>query len=588
MREKKKLKKKINKQQALQERIKEQEKNLADVKSKIEVEEKKHQSLLNEQALQERIKEQEKNLTDVKSKIEVEVKKHQSLLNENGALKNEVQANQQVLDGLKREEEALMKKMDRFNDFLKDKADSLLSLDFINEDQYKEIFGESAMETNDDSLYVDFKKDLKSDFVKAVQHIQSYLVNKDIMYPQYVLADFFSLIQTNDLIILAGDSGSGKTNLVKSFADAVGGESKIIPVKPSWTSAEDLLGYYNPLQKKYLSTAFLDTIIEAQRSPEVPFFICLDEMNLARVEYYFSDFISKLEERDSPPEIELYSDNESEHVLSELSTVISAIESLRDKNSSGKLNSFYDLLKDKEVNAELRRVLGIGDKVSLVNYHSTLRRLLGGVLDIRPKIIIPENVRIIGAINIDETTHYLSPKVLDRAHVIKFDNPLLSDWNSIYEEVAESGIEKKDHKIRFSIDDFGKRTPYPKFDKDNEFCEKIIDITREYLNPLDVEIGLRTIRQGLNYQDTFAAFKYGESVTMNNFFLHKVFPKFTFDGNTKVNGKLKSNILVKFKEKISTLMPEEIRPIDGRSAITELQVMIDKSKSNDGIVNFWS
>ena len=75
--------------------------------------------------MQERIKEEEKNLTDVQSEIEVEEKTHQSILNKNGALKNEVQTNQQVLDGLKREEEALMKKMDRFNDFLKDKATEL-------------------------------------------------------------------------------------------------------------------------------------------------------------------------------------------------------------------------------------------------------------------------------------------------------------------------------------------------------------------------------------------------------------------------------------------------------------------------------
>ena len=414
------------------------------------------------------------------------------------------------------------------------------------------------------------------------------LVDRDIMYPQYVLSDFFSLIQTNDLIVLAGDSGSGKTNLVKSFADAVGGVAKIIPVKPSWTSAEDLLGYYNPLQKKYLRTPFLDAIIEASRNSEVPYFICLDEMNLARVEYYFSDFLSLLEERDRIPKIPLYPDDESEHVLSELRTVISTIESLRDKNSPEKLNSFYDILKDEEVNIELKRVFGIGDKISLVSYHSTLRRLLGGVLEIPSAILFPSNVRIIGAINIDETTHYLSPKVLDRAHVIKFDNPLLSDWDSIHKEVTESGIEKKDHKIQFSIEDFLERTPYPKFDKDNEFCQKIIDITKEYLNPLDVEIGLRTIRQGLNYHDTSAVFECGEYLTMNNFLLHKVFPKFTFDGNAKVNGELKLDILVRFKEKISTLIPEDISPIVGRSAITELQAMIEKSESNDGIVNYWS
>src|SRR5690606_26805898 len=136
-------------------------------------------------------------------------------------------------------------------------------------------------------------------------------------------------VQTNDLIILTGESGAGKTNLVKSFADAVGGVSKIIPVKPNWTSSEDLLGYYNPLEKKYLSTPFLDTLIEASRNPDVPYFICLDEMNLARVEYYFADFLSLLEERGSLPVIELYSDDESSHVLSEFRNVLELIKNTK-------------------------------------------------------------------------------------------------------------------------------------------------------------------------------------------------------------------------------------------------------------------
>ena len=80
--------------------------------------------------------------------------------------------------------------------------------------------------------------------------------------------------------------------LVKSFADAIGGKAFIIPVKPNWTSAEDLLGYYNPLEKKYLATPFLEALLEAQNNPTIPYFICLDEMNLARIEYYFADFLS--------------------------------------------------------------------------------------------------------------------------------------------------------------------------------------------------------------------------------------------------------------------------------------------------------
>ena len=109
-----------------------------------------------------------------------------------------------------------------------------------------------------------------------------------------------------------------QNKLVQSFAKAIGGVSKIIPVKPNWTSSEDLLGYYNPLEKKYLATPFLEALIEAKQNPDIPYFICLDEMNLARVEYYFADFLSKLEERNEQPTIQLYSDDEAAHVLAEL------------------------------------------------------------------------------------------------------------------------------------------------------------------------------------------------------------------------------------------------------------------------------
>ena len=223
------------------------------------------------------------------------------------------------------------------------------------------------------------------------------------------------------------------------------------------------LGYYNPLQKTYLSTPFLEALIEASQNPEVPYFICLDEMNLARVEYYFADFLSVLEERDTDPEIFLYSDEESNHVLSEFNNVIQAIEGLKEKYNKNDITSFYDILKDSQINTELKEILGLSDKVSLISYHSTLRRMLGGILNIPSSIVFPRNVRIIGAINIDETTHYLSPKVLDRAHVIKFDNPLLSDWSAIENEVASSNIENPNYKIKFSIEQFGERKPYPKF-----------------------------------------------------------------------------------------------------------------------------
>lgn len=103
-------------------------------------------------------------------------------------------------------------------------------MEFIDEEQYNEILEIPSDNNEKTENFIDFESDLKADFFKAIAHIQAYLFKKGIIYPKYLLEDYFSLIQTNDLIILAGDSGSGKTKLVKSFADAVGGKSIIIPV----------------------------------------------------------------------------------------------------------------------------------------------------------------------------------------------------------------------------------------------------------------------------------------------------------------------------------------------------------------------
>ncbi len=149
-------------------------------------------------------------------------------------------------EAIKNDEENQMKKLERFKSFVKSKADTLLKLEFIDQNEYDELLLTQKTKANQHNS-VNFHQELEGDFSSAAAHIQAFLFNKDILYPRYIIEDFFALIQTNDLIILAGESGSGKTNLVKSFASAVGGVSKIIPVKPNWTSSEDLLGYYNPL-----------------------------------------------------------------------------------------------------------------------------------------------------------------------------------------------------------------------------------------------------------------------------------------------------------------------------------------------------
>lgn len=66
---------------------------------------------------------------------------------------------------------------------------------------------------------------------------------------------------------MSGLSGSGKTQIVKAFAEALGGVAKIIPVKPNWTSSDDFIGYYNPIKMSFLPTPFTEAIVEAINNP---------------------------------------------------------------------------------------------------------------------------------------------------------------------------------------------------------------------------------------------------------------------------------------------------------------------------------
>ncbi|RIW30698.1 hypothetical protein D3H55_16325 [Bacillus salacetis] len=177
-------------------------------------------------------------------------------------------------------------------------------------------------------------------------------------------------------VVLSGISGTGKTQLCRLYANAVYGleyESdnpyfSIIPVRPDWTDASSMFGYYSSFEKRYVKTEFLKVIMNALKEREKPHFILLDEMNLARVEYYLSDYLSAVESR---KEIPLH---QEEHVT-----------------------------------------------------------------DVPQKLIIPPNVYVLGTINVDETTHSISDKVLDRAFVMTLsDVDFTSFWERFDQDMKDS------------------------------------------------------------------------------------------------------------------------------------------------------
>ncbi len=338
-------------------------KDLQVVKNKTEREIKEIQQ--SKQNLEEYVKVIQENIKDLETKetqgknqcqnIENDIKKYQTLLiNKKDAYKVFLKE--------------LEQNMAHLNEVLQAKIDILKRLDLIEEKDLQKLH--VNFDNQDTREGHDFLEVFNADYSQAISYIQSYMWQQNIIYKRSVLEDFFAMIMTNDLIILAGDSGSGKTNLVKSFAKAIGGKSFIVPVKPNWTSAEDLLGYYNPLENKYLSTKFLDALLEAEQNPHIPYFICLDEMNLARVEYYFADFLSLLEEREKQPEIQLFSSTEGDVLASELKIFISLINEVSEKVDKGDFQAFSDIMKDESFNAKLHEMCGFKEGDSLLKYHS--------------------------------------------------------------------------------------------------------------------------------------------------------------------------------------------------------------------------
>ena len=207
-----------------------------------------------------------------------------------------------------------------------------------------------------------------------VKYIKRYIESLGFNYPDGLIENFYLSLKTKPFVLLAGISGTGKTKLVKLFAKALGcttdnGRFKLIPVKPDWSDGSDLLGY-NDLKSKFQPGPMIDIIKKASENKENPYFICLDEMNLARVEYYFSDFLSIMESR----------------------------EKRGDLIKTDKLLEKTDFSKDvdKEKYAGLR---------------------------------IPDNLYIVGTVNMDETTHPFSKKVLDRANTIEFSEVSLTEFH---------------------------------------------------------------------------------------------------------------------------------------------------------------
>ena len=105
---------------------------------------------------------------------------------------------------------------------------------------------------------------------------------------------FIGGLSVTKLIVLQGMSGTGKTSLAYAFGEYLSNKTVVVPIQPMWKERTDLVGYYNEFTKKFNETTLLYKMYEANYNDEI-YITVLDEMNIARIEYYFAEFLSLLE-----------------------------------------------------------------------------------------------------------------------------------------------------------------------------------------------------------------------------------------------------------------------------------------------------
>ncbi|WP_413375697.1 McrB family protein [Alkalihalobacillus sp. 1P02AB] len=212
---------------------------------------------------------------------------------------------------------------------------------------------------------------------EVVDHIHSYITSKGFYYEKEEVTNLFLSLKAKPFVILSGILGTGKTMMVRWFAESVGADEEngrftLIPVRPDWSDGSDLLGYVD-IKGDFNIGPLTKVLMRAMDDPTNSYFVLLDEMNLARVEHYFSDLLSVMESK-----------------------------------------------KWKDGQQITSKVLPF---------------------DVEGKeVYIPSNLYLIGTVNMDETTYPFSKKVLDRANTIEFNRVKLDNLSFLMEQEEKSAV----------------------------------------------------------------------------------------------------------------------------------------------------
>ena len=335
-------------------------------------------------------------------------------------------------------------------------------------------------------------------------------------------------IRTKPFVLLAGISGTGKSRIVRKLAQATvtkelapeiieddakrwklpsPGNFQLIQVKPNWHNSMDVVGYLSNIpEPHYVFTPFVEFIIKAMKYPYMPFFLCLDEMNLAPVEEYFAEFLSAIESR-SCVNKEYFTD-----------PIIKPFESFGEDVCNKMIRTFFPEYDPNKTDNEHEYLI------------SRLKT---------QGLMLPQNLIVIGTVNMDETTFSFSRKVLDRAMSIEMNDV---DYDSFLSGTTDDELKSVSEKItQHHLNKYLIYRPINAIDVlspergnlsdgDSEYVIDYLKKVNILLDGTPFKLGYRAANEALLYLSSSYKFNCGDRVkAMDNFTLMKILSRIEGD-----------------------------------------------------------
>ena len=369
---------------------------------------------------------------------------------------------------------------------------------------------------------------------------------------------YITAIKSKPFLLLAGISGTGKSRIVRELAracwDVDSPEYKehkpknfeMVQVKPNWHDSSELIGYVSRINgERYIVGPFLRFMVKAIHDPKHPYFLCLDEMNLAPVEQYFAEFLSVIESRTVDEDGVVVTDPIVDYEQTE------AYKNLIDQ-------LFVD--NDEERNLYLREEGG-------------------------KRLTIPQNLIIVGTVNMDETTFSFSRKVLDRAMTIEMNEvDLYGGLTSRHEQIGKLNFEDLVGDKVEGVD---------VYQENQEVCNQAILYLQEInavLEGTPFKIAYRTRNEFLLYVVNNLPYRknsQGLEMTQNEVVARALDEITSMKILSRIEGdeeKVKAELLASLKEVVSKMLPENMR--DSSVSLAKLDEM--EKKLSSGYTSFWS